>query len=458
MLRLLLLSSFALLYIRAQQYCSNNCLQLCQFEKDTEYESKCKEQCHKACGGKQHSPPQKDPYFRTEFLFELPINERITGGDGPCKPSNADYYFTTLSGKLYHYVSTTGKLDVIYTVDPQKLSTGLNKGLYGVTIDRDYNKNRHMYLHYSVVLQAGEQKDYIIQEDPTNDLVDILSVNHFNVIEQLIHDTYNAPTQVAVLKRIPQFTAKRSGGWIQSFVPAGLFSSGARLLFAIGGNSKEDILLARHAPFLSTIHSIVPSRPDIKDEMWASGIRNPISCSATSFKIGDVYCLLETVSPKGTVNGTALYRLKSGINYGSENFQKSCTGLACEQQRNSFYTKDALINFPNTSCAVSSIFTYTGHDMPRYKNTLLVTRDSCFDRETRTFTEVQIMYVAYNSINGEYKATPMSTSFQQRYLIDVKLLGADWKDAVMISGVSIVTGKTVVQELIPDRAGKTIDI
>jgi hypothetical protein len=445
-------------FVQAQQYCTNNCQQLCVTHIDTEYEAKCREQCHKACSGKQQSLNQRDPYFRTEFVFELPVNERLTGGDAPCKPGNADFYFTTLSGKLYHYVTTTGALDVIYTVNPSKLATSGTKGLYGVTIDRDYNKNRKMYLHYSTIVETEEQKDYFIQEDPTNDLVSVLTVDHFNVIEQLVHDTYNMPQPEKILKRIPQFSSKRSGGWIQSFVPAGLFSGGNRVLFAIGGNSKEDLLLARHAPFLSTIHSIIPDRPDLKDEMWASGIGNPISCTATSFKISDVYCLLETRTTYGTVNGTALYRLKSGVNYGSENYQKSCMGLECEQQRNTIYTKSALINFPNSSCPVTSVFTYTGHNMPRYKAKVFVTRDSCFDRETKSFTEVQIMYVAYNSMSGEYKATPMSTVFQQRYLVDVKLLGADWQDVFLLSGQSIVTGKTVVQDVIPDRAARTIDI
>ena len=410
MLRLLLLLSLTLLSIRAQQYCTNNCLQLCQTEKDTEYENKCKEQCHKACSGKQQSRPVNDPYFRTEFLFELPTNERITGGDSPWKPANADYYFTTLSGKLYHYVTTTGALDVIYTVDPMVLSVSANKGLYGVTIDRDYNVNQKMYLHYSSVILPGEQKDYFIQDDPMADLGYVMSVDHFNVIEQLSHSVYNSPVAVNVLKRIPQFGVKRSGGWIQSFIPRGLFSSGNRLLFAIGGNSKEELLLARHAPFLSTIHSLVPDRPDLAEELWASGIRNPISCTATSFKITDIYCLLETLSNNNTVNGTALYRLKLGINYGSENYQKSCEGLACEQQRNTRYTKDALMTFPDKECPVKSIFTYTGRDMPGYKNKIFVTRDSCFDRETKTFTEAQILYVAYNSITADYRATPMSNS------------------------------------------------
>lgn len=443
----------------AEDYCQQNCNFLCQQHKESELNAICNGACTKACYGAQKSSPYGEPYFRARTLFTLPVGEWITGGDSPVKPANADFYFTTLTGKLYHYVTTTDALDVIYSVDATKLASENGKGLYGVTLDRDYNLNQKLYLHYSVWPESGEQTDYYITEDAAApDVVKVLKIDHFNVIQELEHTTYNEPVAGPVLRRIPQFSKSRSGGWIQAFVPEGFAASGNRVLFALGGNAGEDFLLARHAPYLSTIHATVPSQPELKDKIWASGLRDPISCTATSARISEVYCLLQTITDTGRINGTAVFRLKPGNNYGSEAFHAACTGLVCEQQYNRALMKSALLLFPDTGCSVRSIFTYTGSKMPRFRSKIFLVQDSCFQPESMKFSEVQILYLSYSGKTDQYTATPLYSMLEQRYLIDVKLLGGDNQNTVFLSGVSIKTGETVVQEIIPDKAGKIIDL
>jgi hypothetical protein len=170
--------------------------------------------------------------------------------------------------------------------------------------------------------------------------------------QELQHSAYHEIEARAVLRRVPQFAKGRSGGWIQSFPAQGLLSTGNRLLYAIGGNVEENFLLARHASYLSAIHAAVPSQPAKPDTVWSSGLRNPIACTATSTRISDIYCLLETITSTGRRNGTALFLLKPGNNYGSTAFQSACVGVACEQKYNAAYQKSALMLFEPLTRAI----------------------------------------------------------------------------------------------------------
>lgn len=437
---------------------------------DLQNDEKCRDACRRACEGVPHSYSRDDIYFSTRIAFELPPGEIITGGDAPVAPLNHDYYFTTRNGKLYHYVTsdspTNGlRLTELLQLNKRQLNTRNGKGLYSVAVDRKYAQNNRLYLAYATNQSLAyssvvEPKIYYIPDPANSDLFSTLTVNHYTVVQEV---TLNGPqAQLGpIIREIEQFSPDSVGHWMGALhEDMALHGPANRLLVAVGGNPGQDGLLAVYASHLSSMTVMVPKPGGIgtSEEPWSSAIRRPVDCSASGLSADVVHCLLESEDLQGSPNGTILYALKRGVNYGSADFRRHCSQnkLACKQRINDLMNRDGLIRFPHDECAVRSVHVYTGprSHMPSLHNQVLVTRDSCYSARTGSIREAELLYVDYNSAYGVYSATPLKLYLEHRFLTNVKLLGADGQATLLLSGVSLSTGKTVVQELIPEKAGQ----
>jgi hypothetical protein len=452
---------------RAQRpTCNSICSPLCFGVKA----ESCKAACLRICSGIPHSTDSKDVYFTTRLAFELPAEEIITSGDAPPNPPNDDFYFTTLNGKLYHYVTSESngtaamQLTQLYRIGTSKLDQSNGKGLFSVAVDRDYLRNRKMYLAYAMKLTPTEERRRYIpgsQKDPN--LLSMMMLDHYTTIQEI---TLNGPRVEPgpVLRQLEQYTSDNVGNWMGALhADPALHGPENRLIIATGGNAREDGLLAAYGQHLSTLKVLVPKENgNHRDELWASAIRRPVECSATATRARGIRCLLETEDIKGNANGTVLYELKRGTNYGSEAFRQHCekNSLGCTQRINDLSSRDGLIRFSSDECPVRSLHVYTGSRtrMPNFYGKTLGVRESCYNGKDNEFTEVELLYMAYNSAYGRWRATPLKIYLEHRYMINVSLLGADNQNTLMIGGYSLTSGTVVVQEMIPMKAGQFIDI
>lgn len=408
----------------------------------------CMQACSAACSEVPYTPRRRNAEFKITKLFELPPGEKITGGDAPSYPPNADYYFTTLSGKVYLYVSESRQpLQLLYQVPALDVSEG--KGLYSIAVDRDYGRNNKLYLFYARPLGSGDKTEHLIQNQNNPNLYTRLGVDHLSVVEEFIRPVHELiPTQI--LKKLEQYDNRSAGNWLGAFAPEfGSSGYGNRLMFATGGNPLEDRLLAMFGSHLSSLRYIIPDRKDVPERVWASSIQTPLVCSTPNTRVGIARCIVEMHGTDGYVNGTGLYRFKEGGNYGSKDFIEFCgIGLPCQPRYESILNREAILTFPNTSCPVRWVHVYSGWELRKYYGRVLLTQDSCYDARTRQFTEAQILYVDYNAGRVDsWSTTPLSLELDFRYLVDTKLLGADSHNTLMLSGISLKTGNTVVQRV-----------
>lgn len=409
--------------------------------------------CTGACSEASQTPKRRNAEFKITKVFELPVGERITGGDAPSYPPNADYYLTTLSGKVYCY--TRGRqapLELLYQVP--NMDTIENKGLYSIAIDRDYAVNNKLYLSYASPLGPNDKREHQIQNPRDPNLYTPIIVDHLTIVQEFRRPVHQLePSQV--LKKLEQFSNESVGNWIGAMAPMfGTYGTGNRLLFATGGNPMEDRLAAMFGSHLSSLRFIIPDRPDLGEEMWSSAIQNPIACSSPNIKISAVRCLVEMHDSHGRYNGTGLYNLKQGYNYGSKDFVDFCDiGLPCRQQFETALNRDAMYIFPldSDNCPVRWVHVYSGWELKGYYGRTLLVRDSCYSRRLKAMTEVQILYVDYNSGLGQPRTlTPLVLEMDHKYLVDAKLLGADSHNTLLLTGVSLKTGTTVVQQIKPN--------
>src|SRR5690606_6603618 len=140
-------------------------------------------------------------------------------------------------------------------------------------------------------------------------------VDHYNVVHKF-RLLGNIAIPLNEVKRYPQVSTARSGGWMSAAMREGWnWYSEDPLYLAIGGNADENILYGAELSYLSSIRRMDANKPDETDAIWANGIGNPISCSTTIFKSGEIMCLVQLEG-----GDRALYRIKKGTNSGRPEF------------------------------------------------------------------------------------------------------------------------------------------
>jgi hypothetical protein len=433
--------------------CGDSCKIICLKHNSGESNA-CMATCVKTCSKSAPTFFGK-PYLATVYAFSMPGDTEITGSDSPSKPPNSDTYFTTRDGRLYRYESTRRELTLLFTLEPEELDQRGNKGLYSVAFNRNFNTNGLLYLHYSAPANASAPESSILVENvnANPDLLAYLVVEHYNIILQLrsySYDDVRRDTPTRMLQKHSQFSADRSGGWMKAGVRHPMHPSNtSTLLYALGGNAEHASLLVKHGQHLSMIHSMIPESQNRVEEMWSSGIRNPLSCASSVLKIDYIYCLVED-----SVNTRTLYQLKRGVNYGSPNYQHLCNGAACEGKRQPLLGLTGLLNFSRTDeCPVRSIVLYTGHEMTRFKAHLFLSRDACYLPSKGTLNPTEILHLAYSSITGLWTTKPISTKFYDNLIVNTTILGGDLHDDWFLAGNSLRTGEMLIQRIEARKAG-----
>jgi len=370
-------------------------------------------------------PSVARPYLRLEYVTTLDSSLEILGSDSPTTPPNHNNYFVTRDGKVYRYDSDTMEINVIHIINPLVLDTRNNKGLYDIAFHLDFAKEkefgyRKLYLHYAVVSDSEE-------------------FDHYNVIAEYRMDGLNL-VKLRDVKKIPQTTEKRSGGWVSMHLKefTGFTSSGDNwLYFATGGNVDESVDAIERVPFLSTVWGIIPDRENAGGEpvnrRWASGIKNPISCDASWLTAGWFYCLLEDAT-----GNVVFQRVQRGFNYGSQDYVNKCRGRKCESERNSKPERTLpLATFPNTDCPVRSLHFYTGKESRDYKLDKFLVRSACYLEESDSFKPFEIMHFADSF--GEPVVMPMQAP--DNLLVNTTLIGADMHNDFFVAGYSPRDGR-----------------
>jgi Glucose / Sorbosone dehydrogenase len=381
------------------------------------------------------------PYLATELEFELEAGE-ITSSDSCSKLGRNITYFTTLDGRLMAWNADTRELQQMYSVPG--LEQGNGKGLYAVTLNRNFNTNSLLYLHYAEPIKPGDEKIVYMSNG-----TEPIPVKHYTTIAQfkLEYGQLQPLAERPILRRHAQFSHKRSGGWLKSSIRNPLMPSNtSTLIYALGGDEEHALLAPQNNHHLSMIHTFVPEESGGREMMWASGIRNPIDCATSMLKSDYLYCLLATTPTVRT-----LYQLKRNVNYGSPQYRQLCKDRLCEGSRVPVTGLNGLLNY-TSGCPVSSIFLYTGAEMRRFKAHLFLSRDACFSEGS--FHTTQLLHLAYNTVNGVWTTIPITTQFNDDLLVNTKIMGGDLHSDWFIAGSSLRTGRVSVQRIKPMRASE----
>lgn len=419
-----LLVLFAIAY--AAETCSETCARVC-------HSAACQYPCQQKCSSV--AQPVEKPYFTLEHVQSFPPGTVITGSDAPAKVKGGLLYFTTLAGQIYRYNQTSDHMKVMYTVPRQSIDTSHDKGLYDIAMHRDYNSNGRVYIHYAA--------------KPSADSEDIFA-DHDNVIAELEFSGIGF-NFIREVKRIPQLSKERSGGWATMGLRQGILSGKAYLYVAVGGNKEEVAIRNEVTPELSTIYALAdPDDPENEEEfVWASGVKNPLDCTASVFKAGRIQCLVEDLD-----HNRHVLSLHKGYNYGSEEFVQQCTGLACRQQRNQLLSKNALVTFESKECPVRSMQIYTGHDMRNYHSSVFLSRDACYDVEKQEFVGSEILRIYRDHYKATYKTIAMPTTMIDDMLVNTTLVGGDRLDQIYIAGYAVRSGETVLYRIVPTELAR----
>lgn len=412
--------------------CKRSCAELCSVEA-------CVTLCERQC-----TAPSKifvgTPYLQTHLEFELDGNKQITSSDASSKIHPKRIYFTTLDGGVFRWDAVQRDLHQLYTV--QRLALGNGTGLYAVTLNRNFHDNHLLYLHYAEPV-GKDDEDIIYMEDGAQPL----PVKHYTTIAQYLleHDQIQPVSNQPILRRHAQFSGKRSGGWMKSSVRNSLAPSNtSTLIYALGGDEEHALVAPQHNYHLSMIHIFTPEEKVQREQMWASGIRNPVSCATSMLKSDYLYCLLQTTPIVRT-----LFQLKKNVNYGSAKYREVCRGRLCEGSRTPIFGLNGLLNYTN-GCPVSSIFIYSGAEMRRFKSHLFLSQDACFS--ANSFHPTQMLHLAYNDKTGLWTTLPISTQFVDDMLVNTTIMGGDMTDKWYVAGYSLRTGRVSVQSITPLRA------
>jgi hypothetical protein len=392
------------------------------------------------------------PWIRLRSRFDMgKLHEEITGCSAPLNGERTNVYFTTLSGKLYQYRNETKTPQLIFEIpETYEMNTSNGKGLYDISFHRKFEQNGLFYLHYSVSAPEGATLTL------TSDIRTIKSkpqmyqfvIDHYNVISKY-RKFGTTVVEMGEVTRFAQLTPERSGGWMSAAIQEGWgWYEEDPLYVAIGGNSEENIVYGSELSYLSTIRRLDAEKPRQSETTWASGTSNPLSCSSTVFKAGEIYCLVERHD-----SSRALYRVRKGTNIGRPEYVLRCEetgGCKAEKQRND--TAPLEIYYKGDRCPVTSVLHYSGYKMNKFKTNLFLSRDACYIKRFGRIEPAELLRLVRNSTSGAWYTSPVPTDFEDNFLIDTKLVGADKHNDFFLSGFSMRTGKHVFYSIDPIRA------
>jgi hypothetical protein len=406
----------------------------------------CTESCHvmctdptcvKDCSDKCHSAltHTEKPWFQLEHIQSFPAGTQITGSDTPSKPRSRVVYFTTLDGKVYRYNAASNHMKMMHKLPAHTLDMRHGKGLYDIAFHRDFDKNGKVYLHYATYPPNDSKERYR---------------DHDNVIVELETSGLGMDF-VREIKRIPQYTPERSGGWTKMGLREGFSTRKVWLYTAVGGNKEEIVSRNEGAPALSTIYAIAQpeDRTQVEERVWASGIQDPIDCSASVFKADRIQCLIEDSQGKRHVQS-----LRKGYNYGSDEFVESCFGKVCRNQFSMLASRDALVSFEATECTVRSLQMYTGHNMRNYQMDMFMTRDACYDSRLKQFNSTEVLRIYRDHSAGQYKTIVMPTNMIDDMMVNTTLVGGDKLDDFYVAGYSMRSGEYSLHRIVPIKAAE----
>ena len=423
MSRLLLLLALCGFQV-ASADCTESCVNVCP-------DHFCKDACKSACG-KVYSYTG-EPYFRLELIQTFPFGTIVTGSDSPAKPQSRNIFFTTLDGTVYRYNAEKGLFNTVLKVPTQQMDGRHGKGLYDIAFHRDYHKNGRIYLHYAA--------------PPPQESVDRFR-DHDNVVVEYESSGLQFDF-VREIKRIPQYTSERSGGWAKMGQRDGYVHGKVWLYLAVGGNKEELISRNQGSPALSSIYAIAEpnDRSQVLEKVWASGIQNPLDCDASDFKLGRVQCLIEDSQGQRHVHS-----LRKGYNYGSDEYVNECSGRSCAQQYAALASRNAVVSFNTSECPVQSIQMYTGHKMRNYHLDIFLTRDACYKPGSNEFKPAEILRIYRDHSAAAYKTIVMPTDMRDDLLMNTTLVGADRFDDFYIAGYALRTSEFGLYRIVPVKA------
>jgi hypothetical protein len=392
------------------------------------------------------------PWLRLRARFDMgKLHKTITGSSSPLTGERTNVYFTSLDGKLYQYRNESQSQTVIFELPPSyKLNTSNGKGLYDVSFHRKFQQNGVFYLHFSIDADPGTTLTLTSK---------IRSINGQNQLYQFPVDHYNvvfkyrkfdtAVVELGEVTRFSQLTPDRSGGWMASAIPEGWnWYNEDPLYVAIGGNSEENILYGSELSYLSTIRRLDAEKPQSSESTWASGASNPLSCSNTVHKAGEIMCLVQLYD-----SSRALFRIRKGTNIGKPEYVMRCEesgGCRAGRLRND--TAPLEIFYQGDRCPVTSVMFYTGYKMNKFRGNLFLSRDACYLKRLGRIEPAELLRLVRNSTSGDWYTSPVPTDFEDSFLVDTKLVGADNHDDFFLSGFSMRSGKQIFYSINPIRA------
>lgn len=412
--------------------------------------------CLQACSEfafKRRLPFYGLPYARVTERFNMGLlSEQVTGSDAPNKVSKQALYFTTREGKLYYYNNKTASFNTVFNMARHsEVDFDNDKGLYNVAFHPMFSTNLLFYLYYSSPAPIDAVMTFVVRnkrgKEPTTIQV---RVDHYNVISefQIVGDSAQLKR---VLRRIPQIEPRRSGGWLSAAVKENWdYWSENPLYYSVGGNSNESVVFGQEMSYLSSIGRFDASNISKANDLWASGIASPLSCSATVLKSDHIFCLIQLKN-----NTRAIYDLRKDMNAGSDEYVEACRGLECEHAEWKNEDRSPSVVFPPSECPVTSVMLYTGYLLKSaYRTNLFISRDACYSPETAQFRPAEILRLVKNSTSGDWYTNVFPCDFEDDFLVNTTLIGADKSNLFLLSGVSVRSGRTTFYEIDPVRAHK----
>ncbi len=400
-----------------------------------------------------HAPPSffGAPWVRLVQRFNLgELEETVTGCDSPLRGDKENIYFTTLQGKVYRYKNTTNSFDTVFNLGRSvDLAIGEGKGLYDVAFHREYEKNFLFYLHYAIPAAPNDLLTLVDKATSrSRQKVYQIKIHHYNVISEF-RKIGDSAMFLRQLRKIPQVSEKRSGGWLASGIREGWkYYTENPLYFATGGNTNESIVYGRHMSYLSSLRRFDSNNITEADQQWASGIGDPISCASTVHKSGKVVCLIQVL------NGTRMiYTIEKDMNIGSDNYVEQCTSAACANgKKHRPADRVPMAVFPTSDCNITSIFIYTGYKMNKFRGNVFLSRDACYNEKLDVFQSAQLLRLVKNRTSYGWYASVLPSDFEDGFLVNTSLVGADKHSDFFFSGYSLRTGKLEFYSIDPVRA------
>lgn len=386
------------------------------------------------------------PWLNVTRRFDMGVlREHITGCGAPLGNSRTNVYFTTLEGSVYHYQNSTNTFYRVLNIS-DRLDRSNGKGLYDIAFNRYFLNNGLFYLSYSKPAEKGRRITLSsnIRSGGSVKTTYQFPVDHYTAIQEYKKAGASA-VAIQDIHLYEQIGSNRTGGWLGQAIPQG-YAKQDPLYIAIGGNSEENILYGSELVHMSSIRRLDTADPAKVDDQWASGASDPISCTVTSHLSAEVYCLVRLYT-----GDMAVYRIKYRTNIGSSTYVERCESLACRNHKK-YKSTQPVATFSKSACPATSIIHYTGYQMDLFKLDVFISQDACYNPSLGIIEPARLLRVVKNSTSGQFYASEVPSYFEDPFLIDTKLVGADKHDDFFLTGLSLKTGKVTFYSIDPVRA------